>query len=157
MLCIFIQLRKKLVLSIASSICKFGIIIILPNNSWVLWCFRSARLVVYSVHAQCMRGYAAMAIRCPGRAGNHPRRALVCGACFAQRFRVCTPPPLPRGCRKNGAALRRQPMRYDTQPFETSHQTSSRSTFNASSTRVQPTAFFTSSQRYFIHFLVTCI
>jgi len=28
-------------------------------------------------------------------------------------------------------------MRYDTQPFETSRQTSSRSTFNASSAHVQ--------------------
>lgn len=86
----------------ASSICKFGITYILPNKSWILWCFRSAKLVVYAVHAQCMQYHASMAIRCPGRAGNHPRRALVCGVCFAQRSRVCPPSPLPRGSGKAG-------------------------------------------------------
>lgn len=151
------QFRKKLVFSMASSICKFGITYILPNNSWFPRCFRSAKLVVYSVHAQCMQGYAAMAIRCPGRAGNHPRRALVCGVYFVRRFRVRPPPPSPPGCRKNGAALRRQPMRYDTQPFETSRQTSSRSA------QAQPAMFstslqsYTSFQRYFIHYLGLCI
>ena len=72
---------------------KFGITYILPNNSWFPRCFCPAKLVFYAVHAQCMHGYAAMAIRCPGRAGNHPRRALVCGVCFVQRFQVCPLPP----------------------------------------------------------------
>ena len=53
---------------------------------------------------------------------------------FRSAFPGAPLPPSPRGCRKNGAALRRQPMRYDTQPFETSRQTSSRSKFIASST-----------------------
>ena len=73
--------------------------------------------------------------------------ALACGqsstaragvwALFRSTFPGVPSSPLPRGCRKNGAALQPQPMRYDTQPFETSRQTSSRSTFNASSTQVQ--------------------
>lgn len=134
MLCISIQLREKLVFSMVSSICKFGIIIILPNNSWLLWCFRSAKLVVYAVHAQCMQCHAAVAIRCLGlRAIIHGARW--CAVCVSFDVSGCAPsPPPPRGCRKNGAALRRQPMRYDTQPFETSRQTSPRSAFNASST-----------------------
>lgn len=124
----------------ASSICKFGIIIILPNNSWLLWCSRSAKLVVYAVHAQCMQCYVAMAIRClASRAIIHGARW--CVVCVSFSVSGCVPsPPSPRGCRKNGAALRRQPMRYDTQPFETSRQTSSRST------RVQRTTFPTSFQ-----------
>lgn len=32
-LCIFMQFLKKLVFSTVAAICKFGIIIILPNNS----------------------------------------------------------------------------------------------------------------------------
>ena len=55
MLCIFIQFRKKLVFSMVSAICKFGITYILPNNSWIFRCFRSVKLVVYSFHAQCMQ------------------------------------------------------------------------------------------------------
>ena len=38
----------------------------------------------------------------PGRAGNHPRRALVYGCCFAQRFRVYPSPPPPGGGGKTG-------------------------------------------------------
>lgn len=119
---------------------KFGIIIILPNNSWLLWCFRSAKLVVYSVHAQCMQCHVAMSI------GAWAARAIIPGARWCvgavlPSVSGCTlSPPPPRGCRKNGAALRRQPMRYDTQPFETSRQTSPRST------RVQRTTFPTSFQ-----------
>ena len=37
-----------------------------------------------------------------GRAGNHPRRALVYGRCFVQRFRVYPLPPSPRGAGKTG-------------------------------------------------------
>ena len=37
-----------------------------------------------------------------GCAGNHPRRALVCGVCFVQRFRVYPSPPPPRGAGKTG-------------------------------------------------------
>lgn len=121
-----------------SSICKFGITYILPNNSWLPRCFRSVKLVVYAVHAQCMQRYVAMPIRCLGlRAISHGARWCVCSAPLS--VSGCTPPPSPRGCRKNGAALRRRPMRYDTQPFETSRQTSSRSTFIARSSYVHRT------------------
>ena len=36
------------------------------------------------------------------RAGNHPRRALVYGCCFVQRFRVYPSPPPPLGAGKTG-------------------------------------------------------
>lgn len=125
------QFRKKPVFSMVSSICKFGITYILPNNSWFPRCFRSAKLVVYSVHAQCMQCHASMAIRCSG-ARPIIHGARWCVVCISFDVSGCAPlPPSPPGCRKNGAALRRQPMRYDTQPFETSRQTSSHSTFNA--------------------------
>ena len=124
------QFRKKLVFSMDSSICEFGIIIILPNNSWVLWCFRSAKLVVYAVHSQCMQCHVVAAISCLGsRAIIHGARWCVVRVSFGVSG-CAPPPPSPPGCRKNGAALRRQPMRYDTQPFETSRQTSPHSTFN---------------------------
>lgn len=97
MLCIFIQLRKKLVLSMVLSIFKFGITYILPNNSWLLWCFRSAKLVVYAVHAQCMQRHASMAIRCPAaRAIIHGARW--CVVCVSFSVSGCTPsPPSPPG------------------------------------------------------------
>nr|DAG57472.1 MAG TPA: hypothetical protein [Caudoviricetes sp.] len=80
-----------------------------------------------------MQCYVAMAIRClASRAIIHGARW--CVVCVSLGVSGCAPsPPLPRGWRKSGAALQRQPMRYDTQPFETSRQTSSHSTFNASS------------------------
>ena len=131
MLCIFIQFRKKLVFSMVLRFSLFGKNIILPNLQGILRCFRSAKPVVYAVHAQCMQCYVAMAIRCLGLlAISHGARWYVGVVSFS--VSGCTPPPLPPGRRKNGAALRRQPMRYDTQPFETSRKTSSRSTFIAS-------------------------
>jgi len=149
MLCIFMQFRKKLVFSMVSAICKFGITYILPNNSWLSRCFCSVKLAVYSFHARCMQRCAAVAIRCLGlRAIIHGARW--CVVCVSFDVSGCAPSPLsPPGCRKNGATLRRQPMRYDTQPFETSRQTSSRSTFSASSTHcvfhVFPKVFHTFS------------
>lgn len=143
---------KKLVFSMVAAICKFGIIIILPNNSWLLWCFRSVKLVVYPVHAQCMQRHAAMPIGAWARGQSSTARASA-WCVFRLTFPGVPLPPSPPGWRKNGAALRRQPMRYDTQPFETSRQTSSRST------QAQPATFSTSLQsrtsfqRYFIHFL----
>lgn len=102
MLCIFIQLRKKLVLSMVLSIFKFGITYILPNNSWILWCLRSARLVVYPVHAQCMQCHAAVAIRRPAsRAIIHGARW--CVVCVSFSVSGCTPSPIPpRGAGKTG-------------------------------------------------------
>ena len=135
MLCIFIQFRKKLVFSMVLRFSLFGKNIILPNLQGILQCFRSVKPVVYAVHAHCMQCHAAMAIRCLGsRAISHGARWCVGAVLFS--VSGCTPPPLPPGWRKNGAALRRRPMRYDTQPFETSRQTSSRSKFIASSSQV---------------------
>ena len=79
-----------------SAICKFGITYILPNNSWFQRCFRSVKLVVYAVHAQCMQRYVAMAIRCLAA------RAIIYGARWYMgvvSFSVsgCTPPPPPPG------------------------------------------------------------
>ena len=131
MLCIFMQFRKKLVFSMVSAIYKFGITYILPNNSWIFRCSRSVKLVVYAVHALSMQYHVVVAIRClAALAIIHGARWCVVRVSFS--VSGCTPPPLPPGWRKNGAALRRRPMRYDTQPFETSRQTSSRSTFIAS-------------------------
>ena len=128
-----------------SSICKFGITYILPNNSWFPRRFRSVKLVIYAVHAQCMQRHAVVAIRCLGlRSIIHGARW--CVVCVLLSVSGCTPPPLPPGCRKNGAALRRQPMRYDTQPFETSRQTSSRSKFVASLSQVFHKFITSSSQ-----------
>ena len=134
------QFRKKLVFSMVLRFSLFGKNIILPNLQGILRCFRSAKPVVYAVNALSMQRYAATAIRCLGSwAIIHGARWYM-GAVLLS-VSGCTPPPLPPGCRKNGAALRRRPMRYDTQPFETSRQTSSRSTFIESSTQVQPTTF----------------
>lgn len=113
----------------------FGKNIILPNLQGILRCFRSAKPVVYAVHALSMQLHAV------GQLGAWAARSIIHGARWCVgvvSFSVsgCAPPPLPPGCRKNWAALRRRPMRYDTQPFETYRQTSSRSTFNASSTQV---------------------
>ena len=126
MLCIFMQFRKKLVFSMVLRFSLFGKNIILPNLQGILRCFRSAKPVVYSFHSLSMQLHAAMAIRCL-RLRSIIHGALWCVVCVLLSVSGCTPPPLPPGWRKNGAALRRRPMRYDTQPFETSRQTSSRS------------------------------
>ena len=96
------QFRKKLVFSMVSAICKFGITYILPNNSWIFRCFRSAKLVVYAVHAQCMQCCASMAIRCSGsRPIIHGARWCVVRVSFS--VSGCTPPPSPpRGTGKTG-------------------------------------------------------
>ena len=152
------QFRKKLVFSMVLRFSLFGKNIILPNLQGILRCFRSAKPVVYSFHSLSMQLHAAMAIRCLGlRAISHGARW--CVVCVLLSVSGCTPPPLPPGWRKNGAALRRRPMRYDTQPFETSRQTSSRSQvtrkllasfkFIASASHY----VFTSFQRHSIHYL----
>ena len=153
------QFRKKLLFSMVAAICKFGIIIILPNNSWLSWCFRSVKLAVYAVHAQCMQRHASTAIRCWACGQSSPARAGV-WCVFRSAFPGARPPLPPRGCRKNGRPLTGRAIRYDTQPFETSRQTSSRSTqvqrkFNA--LRFPRLSNRACQSRYFIHFLVTCI
>ena len=80
----------------------FGKNIILPNLQGILRCFRSAKPVVYAVHAQCMQCHAAVAIRCLGsRAIIHGARW--CGVCVSFDVSGCTPPPPPpRGAGKTG-------------------------------------------------------
>ena len=74
----------------------FGKNIILPNLQGVLRCFRSAKPVVYAVHAQCMQLHAAMAIRClAARAIIHGARWYMGVVSFS--VSGCTPPPLPPG------------------------------------------------------------
>ena len=79
-----------------SSICKFGITYILPNNSWFPRCFRSVKLVVYSVHALSMQRHAVMAIRFLGlRSISHGARWYMGVVSFS--VSGWTPPPLPPG------------------------------------------------------------
>lgn len=96
------QFRKKLVFSMVSSICKFGITYILPNNSWIFRCSSSVKLVVYAVHAQCMQCHAVVAIRfLPARAISHGARLYMGVVSFSVSW--CTPPPSPpRGAGKTG-------------------------------------------------------
>ena len=96
------QFRKKLVFSMVLRFSLFGKNIILPNLQGILRCFRSAKPVVYAVHAQCMQCHAVVAIRCLGS------RAIIHGARWYMgvvSFSVsgCTPPPPPpRGVGKTG-------------------------------------------------------
>ena len=88
----------------------FGKNIILPNLQGVLRCFRSAKPVVYAVHAQCMQCHAVVAlrfpasfaIRCPAAwAISHGARWYMGVVSFS--VSGCTPPPLPpRGIGKTG-------------------------------------------------------
>ena len=74
----------------------FGKNIILPNLQGILQCFRSAKPVVYSVHAQCMQCHAAMAIRfLAARAISHGARWYMGAVSFS--VSGCTPPPPPPG------------------------------------------------------------
>ena len=74
----------------------FGKNIILPNLQGILRCFRSAKPVVYAVHAQCMHRRAVVAIGCLGsRAIIHGARWCVGAVSFS--VSGCTPPPLPPG------------------------------------------------------------
>ena len=79
-----------------SAICKFGITYILPNNSWFQRCFRSVKLVVYAVHAQCMQCHAVVAIRfLAARAICHGARWYM--GVVLLSVSGCTPPPPPPG------------------------------------------------------------
>ena len=90
------QFRKKLVFSMVLRFSLFGKNIILPNLQGILRCFRSVKLVVYAVHAQCMQRHAAMAIRClAARAIIHGARW--CVGAVSLDVSGCTPPPLPPG------------------------------------------------------------
>ena len=90
------QFRKKLVFSMVLRFSLFGKNIILPNLQGILRCFRSAKPVVYSVHAQCMQRHAVVAIRFLGlRAISHGARW--CVVCVLLSVSGCTHPPLPPG------------------------------------------------------------
>ena len=90
------QFRKKLVFSMVSRFSLFGKNIILPNLQGILQCFRSVRLVVYAVHAQCMQCHAAMAIRfLAARAISHGARWYMGVVPFS--VSGWAPPPLPPG------------------------------------------------------------
>ena len=90
------QFRKKLVFSMVLLFSLFGKNIILPNLQGILRCFRSVKLVVYAVHAQCMQCHAAMAIRfLAARAIIHGARWCVGAVSFS--VSGCTPTPLPPG------------------------------------------------------------
>ena len=96
------QYRKKLVFSMVSSICKFGITYILPNNSWIFRCSRSVKLVVYAVHALSMQLHAVVAIRCLGSwAIIHGARWCV-GVVLLSVSGCAPSPPPPRGAGKTG-------------------------------------------------------
>lgn len=97
------QFRKKLVFSMVYAICKFGITYILPNNSWIMWRFRSVKLVVYAVHAQCMQCCSAVAIRClASRAIIHGARWCVGAVLLSVSGCAPSPPSPPRGAGKAG-------------------------------------------------------
>ena len=103
MLCIFMQFRKKLVFSMVLRFSLFGKNIILPNLQGILRCFRSGKLVVYAVHAQCMQRHAAMAIMClAARAISHGARWYM-GVVLLSVSGCTPPPPPPRGGGKTGA------------------------------------------------------
>ena len=90
------QFRKKLVFSMVLRFSLFGKNIILPNLQGILRCFRSVKLVVYAVHAQCMQCHASMSIRFLGlRAIIHGARWYM-GAVLLS-VSGCTPPPPPPG------------------------------------------------------------
>ena len=96
------QFCKKLLFSMVSAIYKIGITYILPNNSWILWCFCYAKLVVYAVHAQCMQCHASMAIRCLGSRPIIPGARWYVGA-VSLSVSGCAPlPPSPGGAGKTG-------------------------------------------------------
>lgn len=145
--------RKKLAFSMVSSICKFGITYILPNNSWIFRCFRSVKPVVYAVHAQCMQCRVAMSI------GAWAARAIIPGArwcvvCVSFSVSGCTlSPPPPRGAGKTGRLSGDGPCvtTHSLLRLPAKHRPA------RCSTHVQPTAFFTSFQRHSIHYLGTCI
>ena len=90
------QFRKKLVFSMGLRFSLFGKNIILPNLQGVLQCFRSAKPVVYAVHAQYMHRHAAVAIMFLAA------RAIIHGARWYMGVVLlsvsgCTSPPLPPG------------------------------------------------------------
>jgi len=151
----------------------FGKNIILPNLQGILRCFRSAKLVVYAVHAQCMQRNAVVQLGAWARGQSSPARAGI-WALFRSAFPGAPPPPLPpRGAGKTGRlsgdgpcatthSLLRLPAKH--RPDRCSTQVQRK--FNASSTQVQRKLLasysqvsslshyvFTSFQRHSMHYL----
>ena len=98
------QFSKKLVFSMVLRFSLFGKNIILPNLQGILRCFRSAKPVVYAVHALSMQRNAVVAIRFPASFAIRcpAARAIIHGARWYMgvvSFSVsgCTSPPLPPG------------------------------------------------------------
>lgn len=156
MLCIFIQFRKKLVFSMVTAICKFGITYILPNNSWILWCFHSAKPVFYSVHAQCMQCHVSTPIGAGACGQSSTARAGVWCAFRSAFPGVPPPPPPPPGAGKTGRLSGGSPcvtthslLRLPTKHRHARRLTQVRHKFNACSTHcvfhVFPKVFHTLS------------
>ena len=102
------------------------------------------------------------AIRRLGRAGNQPRRALVCGRCFVQRFRVRSLPPSPRGAGKTGRlsgdgpcatthSLLRLPAKH--RPYRRSSQVTRKLLASFKFIESSSHYVFTSFQRHSMHYL----
>ena len=152
----------------------FGKNIILPNLQGILRCFRSAKPVVYAVHAQCMQLHAAAAIRFPASfAIRCPAAwAIIHGARWYMgvvSFSVsgCTPPPPPpRGSGKTGRlsggspcatthSLLRLPAKH--RPARCYSQVTRKLLASYSQVSSLSHYVFTSFQRNSIHYLVMCI
>lgn len=90
------QFSKKLAFSMVLRFSLFGKNIILPNLQGILRCFRSAKPVVYAVHALSMQLHESMAIsRLAARAIIHGARWYMGVVSFS--VSGCTPPPPPPG------------------------------------------------------------
>ena len=107
------QFSKKLVFSMVLRFSLFGKNIILPNLQGILQCFRSAKPVVYAVHALSMQLHAVVAIRCLAA------RAIIHGARWymgvvSLSVSGCTPPPPPPGVpeKRGGSQATAHALRY---------------------------------------------
>ena len=107
------QFRKKLVFSMVLRLLLFGKNIILPNLQGISRCFRSAKPVVYAVHAQCMQCHASVAIRCLAARAIIPGARWYMGA-VSLSVSGCTPPPPPPGVpeKRGGSQAAAQALRH---------------------------------------------
>ena len=115
--------------------------------------------------APCSNGNQVSGLVCnqvSGRAANHPRRALVYGRCFFQRFRVYPSPPPPGGAGKTGRlsgdgpcatthSLLRLPAKH--RPARCYSQVTRKLLASYSQVSSLSHYVFTSFQRHSIHYL----
>ena len=115
--------------------------------------------------ASCSNGNQASGLVCnqvSGSVGNQPRRALVCGVCFVQRFRVYPSPLPPRGAGKTGRlsgdspcatthSLLRLPAKH--RPARCNSQVTYKLLTSYSQVSSLSHYVFTSFQRHSIHYL----